>query len=146
MKRPNVSKNELSALSTFVKLIRASESVSKDVHTELKTQKLSISQFGILEALYHKGPMCQKEIGLKILKSSGNITMVIDNLEKQGLVERLKNEADRRYYQIHLTPKGSDLIRDIFPAHAKRIAERLAVLSEEEQHTLGTLLKKLKKD
>ncbi len=146
MNRPNLPKTEITALSTFVKLMRASESVSKDVHAELKKKKLSISQFGILEALYHKGPMCQKEIGQKILKSGGNITMVIDNLEKQGLVERLRNENDRRYFQIHLTQNGRELIKEIFPDHAKRIAERFSVLSETEQTALGNLLKKLKKD
>lgn len=146
MRRPNVNTSELAALSTFIKLMRASESISKDVHAELKKQKLSISQFGILEALFHIGPMCQKEIGQKILKSSGNITMVIDNLEKAGLVQRSRNKNDRRSFLINLTPKGSSLIEKIFPAHAKRIAKRFEVLSKQEQQTLGTLLKKLKRD
>ena len=76
-------KQEVVALGTFVKLMRAAESVSADVHKEIGEAGLSISQFGILEALYHLGPMSQKEIGAKILKSAGNITMVIDNLEKR---------------------------------------------------------------
>ena len=133
------------ALGAFVKLLRASESVSSDVHRQLADSRLSVSQFGILEALYHLGPMCQKDIARKILKSAGNITMVIDNLEKRGLVVREKNSQDRRYYSINLTNKGNALIVNIFPDHAERIRERMYRLSTEELKMLSKLLKKLKK-
>jgi MarR family 2-MHQ and catechol resistance regulon transcriptional repressor len=132
------------ALSTFTKLIRAAETVTADVHGELNESGLSVSQFGVLEALFHLGDMCQKDIAQKILKSAGNITMVIDNLEKRGLVKRIRNEKDRRYFDIHLTDEGRDLIAKIFPRHAERIRQKMAVLSESEQHVLGGLLRKFK--
>ena len=69
---------------------------------------LTISQFGVLEALHHKGPLCQRDIAVKILKSTGNITLVIDNLEKQGLVTRERTSEDRRYLTIRLTGQGAD--------------------------------------
>lgn len=141
MTRFRGTQQETRALSTFVKLMRASESVAADVHRQLPG--LSVSQFGILEALYHLGPMSQKELGKQILKSAGNITMVIDNLEKQDLVERSRNPDDRRLYIISLTEKGTQLIRTIFPEHSQRIQERLSRLTSSEQKTLGRLLKKL---
>ena len=132
------------ALTTFTKLIRAAETVTADVHGELAESGLSISQFGVLEALFHLGAMCQKDIAQKILKSAGNITMVIDNLEKRGLVKRIRNEKDRRYFDIHLTEEGKGLITELFPRHAQRIKQKMAILSESEQHALGDLLRKFK--
>lgn len=139
------TKQQVLALGAFVKLMRVSESVSSDVHRQLASTKLSMSQFGILEALYHLGPMCQKDIAQKILKSAGNITMVIDNLEKRGLVVRERSVQDRRYYTVSLTEKGSELIAEIFPDHAERIRERMSPLSAEELKTLSGLLRKLKR-
>jgi MarR family 2-MHQ and catechol resistance regulon transcriptional repressor len=69
--------------------------------------------------------------------------MVIDNLEKNGLVRRERNEADRRFFIVHLTDKGYSLINNIFPPHAAVIAKYLGVLTAAEQDTLGRLCKKL---
>ncbi len=134
---------EARALKTYVKLMRATESVTARAHRQLSSFGLTISQFGVLEALYHLGPMSQTEIGQKILRSSGNITMVIDNLEKRKLVRRERNRADRRSFIIHLTDDGKKLISSIFPSHAAKIARALDVLTPAEQQTLGKLCKKL---
>ena len=131
------------ALKTYVKLMRATESITARTHRQLSTFGLTFSQFGVLEALYHLGPMSQSEIGQKILRSSGNMTMVIDNLEKRELVRRERNQADRRFFIIHLTDEGKKLISGIFPSHAAEIARELDVLSPTEQQTLGRLCKKL---
>jgi MarR family 2-MHQ and catechol resistance regulon transcriptional repressor len=137
------SRAEARALKTYVKLMRAAESVTSRTHRHLASTGLTISQFAVLEALYQLGPLSQSEIGQKILRSSGNITMVIDNLEKNGLVKRKRNQADRRFYIVHLTNKGYNLIHDIFPPHAAVIAEDLGVLTAAEQDDLGRLCKKL---
>lgn len=138
------TKQEVLALSVFVKLMRAGESVSARVHRDLAQHNLTISQFGVLEALYHLGQMCQRDLARKILKSSGNLTMVIDNLEKRSLVTRQRDLKDRRYFVIRLTSKGRDLIQDIFPDHARRITATLSVLDSKELRELGRLCKKLK--
>ena len=143
MKLHKNSKNAL-ALKTFTKLIRAAETIAAEVHSELANYNLSISQFGILEALLHLGPMCQKDLALKILKSTGNITLVIDNLEKRKLVKRLRNKDDRRYFSIHLTTDGKKFIEKMFPAHAARIVTKMAILNEQEQIELGELCRKFK--
>jgi len=134
---------EARALKTYVKLMRATESMTARAHRQLSTFGLTFSQFGVLEALYHLGPMSQSEIGHKILRSSGNMTMVIDNLEKRKLVRRERNQADRRFYIIHLTEAGEKMISKIFPSHAAEITRELDVLTPAEQQTLGRLCKKL---
>ncbi len=80
---------EIRALNAYIKLVRASESVVGHIGQILRAGgRLTLSQFGVLEALWHLGPLCQRNPGLKILKSSGNMTMVVDNLEKRELVDR----------------------------------------------------------
>jgi MarR family 2-MHQ and catechol resistance regulon transcriptional repressor len=123
--------------------MRAAESMTARIHRHLSATGLTISQFAVLEALYQLGPLSQREIGKKILRSSGNITMVIDNLEKNGLVRRERHEADRRFFIVHLTDKGYHLINKIFPPHAAVIAKDLGVLTAAEQDALARLCKKL---
>lgn len=137
------NQKETRALRTYVKLMRAAESVTARIHRHLSSTGLTISQFAVLEALYQLGPLSQREIGKKILRSSGNITMVIDNLEKNGLVRRERHEADRRFFIVHLTDKGYHLINKIFPPHAAVIAKDLGVLTAAEQDALARLCKKL---
>jgi MarR family 2-MHQ and catechol resistance regulon transcriptional repressor len=85
--------------------------------------------------------MCQKQLSDKILKSTANITTVIDNLEKRALVKRIRQEADRRYITVELTDKGRKLIQEIFPEHVKHINEEMAILSPEEKLHLKKLCK-----
>lgn len=141
-KSPKPSPERL-ALATYVKLMRAADSVTARTHRHLAGAGLTSTQFGVLEALYHLGPLCQRDIGRKILKSSGNITTVVDNLEKRDLVLRQPSREDRRFVAVHLTEKGQHLIEDLFPRHAAGIAEELGALSTEEQTELGRLLRKL---
>lgn len=137
------SREEARALNAYVKLMRAAESVSAHIHAHLAGTGLTVSQFGVLEALYHLGPLSQAEIAKKILKSSGNITMVIDNLEKRGLVKRERDQEDRRYYAVRLTPAGKKTIGTLFPRHAGRIVKGMKALTSAEQETLGNLCRKL---
>jgi|SRR6266508_6991928 len=131
------------ALSTYLKLTRASERLWNRLALRLQREDLTPSQFGVLEALYHLGPMCQRDLGERILRSSGNMTLVIDNLERRGLIRRERSVEDRRYIQVHLTVEGERLIRRVFPGHADAITRELAVLTQEEQRTLGHLCRKL---
>jgi MarR family 2-MHQ and catechol resistance regulon transcriptional repressor len=127
------------ALDTYTKLMRAAESVTGRTVRQLADSNLTISQFGILEALFHKGSLCQRELASKILKSTGNITMVIDNLEKRNLVRRQRDNDDRRYITVHLTETGRSLIETVFPRVMEAIVEEMNILSEKEQEELGRL-------
>jgi MarR family 2-MHQ and catechol resistance regulon transcriptional repressor len=134
---------EVRALSTYVKLMRAAESITSRVHKHLSSVGLTVSQFGILEAIHHLGPLSQRDLGQKILRSSGNITMVIDNLERRHLVRRERDTSDRRIFIIHLTNEGQKLIRKIFPSHAALITKEMSVLNSTDQKLLGDLCKKV---
>ena len=131
------------ALNTYTKLMRAAESVTSRVGRTMGAADLTISQFGVLEALLHKGPLCQRDIAAKILKSTGNITLVIDNLEKRGLVRRERASEDRRYLTIRLTDQGLELIRQVFARVEAAIVAEMRVLTNDEQEALGLLCKKL---
>ena len=131
--------SEALILSTFIKLVRASESVTVRSHRHLSQEKLSFGQFAVIEALYHLGPLCQKDIAEKILRSPRNITMIVDNLEKRKLVRRERDIGDRRYLNVHLTEKGKTLFKKIFPRHIKSLKKEMEILRESELETLGTL-------
>jgi MarR family transcriptional regulator, 2-MHQ and catechol-resistance regulon repressor len=129
------------ALTAYTKLMRAAESVTSRTSRQMVAADLTISQFGVLEALYHKGPLCQRDIAAKILKSTGNITMVIDNLEKRGLVRREREVNDRRVLTVYLTDDGKRLIAAVFTNVSAAIVDQLAILNESEQLELGRVCK-----
>ena len=127
----------------WVKLARASATFGKLTVENIKTFGLTQPQFGVLETLGHIGPLTFGELSRKQLVSSGNMTCVVDNLEKEGLVERIHSTEDRRAIKVQLTAKGQTLFDEIFVKHAHWVAELSSVLPEKEQRQLGTLLKKL---
>ena len=137
------TKAETDALNAYVKLMRVAETLMVASQRDFAKGKLTVSQFGVLEALYHLGPMCQRDAAKKILKSTANITTVVDNLEKRGLVERQRSSEDRRYIALHLTDEGRNLIGRIFPSHVQGIVKNLSALTTEEQQQLAHLCKKL---
>ncbi len=143
MKRPKLNDNQRSALNCFVKLMRASNRLTTDIHRHLLDDNLTHSQFAVLEALYHLGPLCQGDLGRKILKSNANLTTVVDSLEKKQLVLRDRSSRDRRRVTVQLTSTGEQLITRVFPGHVEIIAAEFSVLSAEEQQQLSRLLKKL---
>jgi MarR family 2-MHQ and catechol resistance regulon transcriptional repressor len=131
------------ALNALINLSRAANSVQTRLSAGLDRYGITTSQLGILEALFHLGPMCQRALGDKLLRSGGNITMVIDNLEKHGLVERVRQKEDRRMIMIHLTPKGRKLISRVLPLHAKDVVKEMSRLTASEQEELRRLCRKL---
>jgi MarR family 2-MHQ and catechol resistance regulon transcriptional repressor len=134
---------EVRALNTYIKLTRAVNTIEAELARSLAEVGLTVSQFGTLEALYHLGPLCQGEIGLKILKSSGNMTMVIDNLEKRGYVRRERDPDDRRQVIVSLTGEGEALMKGYFPEHLQVIVGLLNVISPGDQEQLAELCKTL---
>lgn len=133
---------EINALNAFIKLQRASESVSTRVHAVLPSG-LTITQFGVLEALHHIGPLCQGELAEKLLRSGGNLTLVVDNLEKAGYVARERDPADRRFVVVKLTDTGTKFISEIFPRVLSKVTREMSVLSSTELFDLGRLCKKV---
>ena len=134
---------EVLVLDTFIKLTRATNSLMSRLAGYDTLENLTISQFGVLEVLLHLGPLSQSDIGAKMLKSGGNITLVIDNLEKQNLVQRTVDPTDRRITIVRLTEQGESLIKKIFPRQLQAIVSELSALDAQEQAVLGRLCKKL---
>lgn len=109
---------------------------------------LSISEFGVLEMLFHKGAQPVQKIAEKILVTSGTITYIVDKLQKNGLVLREKDEKDKRIFYVSLTKEGEELISDIFPKHKEFLDELLSGVEnyskKEMIHNLIELSKSLK--
>ena len=139
------SRAEIRTLDTFIKLTRCTNSVLARLAEHQTVGDLTYSQFAVLEALYHLGSMTQGEVSSKILKSTSNLTTVIDNLERDGLVRRERDAKDRRVIHVHLTEAGKGKIEAVFPSHVAALVEQFSVLSASEQETLGELCKKLGK-
>ena len=136
------TETEERALNAQITLQRAADAVQKNCKT-FREADLTASQFGVLDALYHLGPMHQKDLGEKTLKSDANTTTVVDNMEERELVRRERDPEDRRCYLVHLTDRGRELFASIFPEHVDRIVEVFSVLSAKEQQSLIELCKKL---
>jgi MarR family 2-MHQ and catechol resistance regulon transcriptional repressor len=131
------------ALDLWTKLARSSSTFGKLTVKHIATFGLTEPQFGVLEALGHLGPLRLGELSRKRLVSGGNMTCVVDNLEKEGLVERIHSTEDRRQILVRLTAKGKILFDDIFVKHAEYIGQIASVITEQEQEALAALLKKL---
>ncbi|HEY6307238.1 MAG TPA: MarR family transcriptional regulator [Candidatus Angelobacter sp.] len=131
------------ALSAYVKLARAANSAMAYARVGLEEAGVSLGQFAVLEALYHVGPLNLGDLARRILTSSGNLTLVVDNLEKRGLVKRRQRGRDKRFVLATITPAGRKLIARIFPGHAQRITEVMGRLNAADQEQLGALCRKL---
>jgi MarR family 2-MHQ and catechol resistance regulon transcriptional repressor len=110
---------------------------------DIAAQGLSLTDFGILEVLLHKGPMCVNEIGSKVLLTSGSMTIAVDRLEARNLVHRREDPEDRRVRRVDLTPAGRRLIECAFARHAGTMNKLGEVLTPAERAQAIRLLKKL---
>lgn len=124
-------------------LARAYHALEVRVKADVARYGLTPTEFGALEALYHKGPLLLGSVQQKILVSSGGVTYVIDRLAEKGLVERQVCPTDRRASFAALTAAGHELMGRIFPLHAEMVERAMAGLTPEEQREAGRLLRDL---
>ncbi|MEO2006144.1 MAG: MarR family transcriptional regulator [Candidatus Poribacteria bacterium] len=137
------TEQERLALTAYITLMRCAESVTRRLSPLLAGSGLTETQFGVLEALYHLGSMNQSQLGAKTLKSSGNMTLVVDNLEKRRLARRERSTVDRRVVVVHLTAEGRSLVAGLMPAHAANVVAEFDLLTSDEQEELRRLCKKV---
>jgi MarR family transcriptional regulator, 2-MHQ and catechol-resistance regulon repressor len=140
---PQYSEAENRALDLWVKLARTHSVFNKHAIAHIRSTGLTPTQFAVVECLGHRGKMTLGELSEKMLMSCGNITLVVQNLEKEHLIERIRSHTDRRVVHVDLTPEGRTRFQAVFPDHASHIQALASVLSVEEQTTLAGLLKKL---
>ena len=143
MTHPSHHSRQRLALAIYVRLLRAANAARAHAARQLDGTGLTLTQFAVLEALYHLGPMSLSDIAQKILTTGGNLTMVAGNLEKQGLARRQQSPQDRRVQIAVLTGKGKSLMRRLFPEHAAGIADFMSALSPAQQEQLGSLCRAL---
>ena len=131
------------ALQLLVGLARCTHSVMKYCVNDILRYGLKISEFEVLELLYHKGPTPQGQIAERVLLTMGSITYVVDQLEKKGLVKRVPCAADRRIIYAEITEAGKTKMDAIFPPHAEEVRRAVSGLTVEEQKQAVALLKKM---
>jgi MarR family 2-MHQ and catechol resistance regulon transcriptional repressor len=136
-------KATVAAVRAYVKLMRATRSVTARLEPALAACALTLTQLGVLEAVLHLGPLTHRDLGRKLLTSPGNLSDVIDKLAARGLVRRVRGTEDRRQVRVELTDEGRALIEDVFPRHAQDIGRAMAGLAPAEMEQLGTLLRRL---
>lgn len=139
------SQKTTAALNTFIYFTRAANSLEARLYSHDLLQGLTQSQFGVLETLFHLGSLTPGELSQKLLRSTGNMTLVLDNLEKQDYILREREKRDRRSIKVILTQKGKDLIESVLPEVINCIEEEFAIFSDDEQSELGRLCKILGK-
>lgn len=131
------------ALRAWIVLARTYHTLVRAVSRDVTAYGVTLGQFAVLEALYHKGPLALGRISSLLLVTAGNITYVVDQLERRGLVQRRRCDEDRRVVHASLTPKGRALLDEAFPRHAAYITSLFDALDPDEQAELHRLLKKL---
>ncbi|WP_020611103.1 MarR family winged helix-turn-helix transcriptional regulator [Sediminispirochaeta bajacaliforniensis] len=140
------SEKERVALDTFIKLNRALQGLSDRTFAKAPLPaSLSPVRFGILETLYHLGPLHQNELREKLLKSKGTVSISVEQLERAGLVSRSEGNEDRRFRKVAITEEGTGLISAYFPQYTAALTKEMESLTIEEQRLLGNLAKKLGK-
>jgi len=137
------SEKETTNLKLVIGLYRSYTNLNRQTQKVLTEYKLTVAQFGVLEALYHVGDLKINDIIEKTLSTSGNITVVIKNLEKDQMIERYRDPKDSRVCMIRLTGTGENLIHTILPEHLLQIENTMKNLDSEEKKELIKLLKKL---
>ncbi len=142
-KYSSASPEEILSLDTLIKVLRAAGTLETHVSEWLVQHQLTITQFGILEALFFSGEMNASLLAQKVLRTCGNMTYVLDQLSTRGLITRDRNPENRREILVRLSSEGERLIAEIFPDHATRMSCFFDVLTRSEQHQLGTLCKML---
>lgn len=140
---PDVGPAERDALKLWVVLSRAHAAIAAHAAADVARHGLTLAEFGVLEALHHKGPMLLGEVQRSLLVSSGGVTYLVDRLEQRGLVRRDRCAEDRRARYAVLTDAGTAFVREAFPRHAAAVRTAMAGLTHEEQLEARALLRRL---
>jgi len=125
----------------IIALARTQNKLTARTENQIAIYGLNLSEFGVLEMLYNKGPQPVQQIAEKILVTSGTITYNIDKLQKKGYITRKQSENDKRIYHVSLTDSGIEIMKDVFPAHEKFIDHLFRGVDEEVKQALINNLK-----
>jgi MarR family 2-MHQ and catechol resistance regulon transcriptional repressor len=130
-------------LQLVIALARAYQALEQGVRPHLAQAGLGLTEFAVLEVLYHKGALPLGELRDRILVTGASTTYVVKKLEERGLMRRRTCADDQRVVFGELTSKGRALIDEVFPAHVARLRDVMAGLSASEKHAATRLLRRL---
>jgi MarR family 2-MHQ and catechol resistance regulon transcriptional repressor len=133
----------LEAPRLWLVLARAYGSIATYVERSFGERGFCLTDFMILEALLHKGPLTISAIGEKILLASASMTSAIDRLEQRNLVRRTSSPGDRRVRRVELTDDGNGFITRLYAHHVEDLERIAGELSSEERRVLHGALKKM---
>jgi len=131
------------AIDCYLLLRRTHDMLARYVESELNSHGTSSAQYGVLVNLFRMQPCSLTDLSTKLFRTSGNITSLIDRMERDGLVERLDHPEDRRVTQVRLTEKGAELLRSLRPHHRVFLSDLMNCYSDDELSQLTELLGKL---
>ncbi len=126
----------------WLRLNRAQQKLGRCFAERLRQEGLSLAQFDVLAQTGSHDGLTQQALADALLVTKGNVTQLLDRMEKAGLIERCQQG---RINRVHLTRAGRRLYDRAVPAQEDRIEERFDVLTREEQSTLLRLLRKLER-
>jgi MarR family 2-MHQ and catechol resistance regulon transcriptional repressor len=133
------------SMQTWIQLFRAFNKIRAKESSYIQSFDITMNQFQVLEVLYHRGDMSIGSITKLTMSTSGNITVVVKNLKRDGYLETTPDNKDKRTSIVSISQKGKELIEKLFPNHAKNFEEYFKVLDDEETDTLFKILRKLHK-
>ena len=129
----------------LVKALKKTNSeILKQESEIVRKYNITPSQYGVLECLYIKGDMCISELIKKLISTSGTMTVIVKNLEKMKYVTKSINLNDKRYFMVHLTQSGRELVEKLIPEHMKQLNEFASIFTEQDKTDLLRILYKVK--
>ena len=132
-------------MAVYISMSRVINTLRRENNKLILKHDLTLGQFAVMEALYSKGRLSTGEVMEKILTTSGNIPVIVKNLEKDGFITRKQDEADKRRFILDLTDKGKDLMDEIVPENLKFMDELISLWDDDEKEELIILMNKFRR-
>lgn len=137
--------NTKKSMAVYISMSRVINTLRRENNKLILKHDLTLGQFAVMEALYSKGRLSTGEVMEKILSTSGNIPVIVKNLEKDGFITRKQDEADKRRFILDLTDKGKDLMDEIVPENLKFMDELISMWDDDEKEELIILMNKFRR-
>lgn len=137
--------NTKKSMAVYISMSRVINTLRRENNKLILKHNLTLGQFAVMEALYSKGRLSTGEVMEKILSTSGNIPVIVKNLEKDGFITRKQDEADKRRFILDLTDKGKDLMDEIVPENLKFMDELISLWDDDEKEELIILMNKFRR-
>ena len=132
-------------MAVYISMSRVINTLRRENNKLILKHDLTLGQFAVMEALYSKGRLSTGEVMEKILTTSGNIPVIVKNLEKDGFITREQDESDKRRFILDLTDKGKDLMDEIVPENLKFMDELISLWDDDEKEELIILMNKFRR-